>query len=209
MWDSSFIRILKILVVNLGVTGSRVFSAGYFAYMAYQLGSINFSILLVGIYGGLSDFFDGLLARWWRVETKTGALLDKGADKIFIAVIVVTLYYCSPLWRPDLSWWDNISGSQTGKQLVILVSQELALSLLGILLAAMRKTRHEANYFGKAKMWAECATLLPWTWWLLKDPNGDMFLENINTINFLLFAANALAFVSLCCYTYDHLKKSR
>lgn len=209
MGNSSFIRFLKLLIVNLVVTGSRVVSAGYFAYMAYELGSINLSILLVGIYGGLSDFFDGLLARWWRVETGIGALLDKGADKIFIAVIAVTLYCCSPLWRRGFSYWDNILGSQTGKQLVILVSQELALSLLGILLAAMRKTRREANIFGKAKMWAECATLLPWTWWLVKDPSGAIFLENTNTINSLLFAANVLAFVSLGCYVYDHLKKSR
>ena len=209
MGDSSFIRILKLLVVNLGVTGSRVFSAGYIAYMAYQPGSINLSILLIGIYGGLSDFLDGLLARWWRVETKTGALLDKGADKIFIAVIAVTLYCCSPLWQRGLSWWENIWGSQTGKQLVILVGQELALSVFGILLAALRETRREANIFGKAKMWAECASLLPWTWWLLKDPSGTVFLKNINTINFLLFVANTLAFISFLCYLYDHLKKTK
>lgn len=209
MGDSSFKKFLKLLVVNLGVTGSRVVSAGYFAYMAYQLGSINLSILLVGIFGGLTDIFDGLLARWWNVETGIGALLDKGADKLFVAIIVGTLYHCSPLWRSGFSFWDKIFGNQTGIQLAILVSQELGLALSGILLAAMRKTRHEANYFGKAKMWAECASLLLWAWWLVKDPSGAIFLENINPINSLLFAANVLAFISLCCYVYDHLKKSR
>ncbi len=207
MGDSSFIRFLKLLIVNLVVTGSRVVSAGYFAYMAYQLGSINFSMMLVGTYGGLSDFFDGLLARWWRVETGIGALFDKGADKIFITVIAVTLYCCSPLWRHGLSWWKEFFDSFTGILVVTLVGLEFALALSGIILAAMRETPREANIFGKAKMWTECALLLPWTWWLLEDPSGTVFLKNIHIINFLLTVAITLASVSLCCYIADHLKK--
>lgn len=207
MGDSSFIRFLKLLVVNLVVTGSRIFCAGYLAYTAYELGAINPWMLQIGIAGGFTDFLDGLIARWWKVETEIGALFDKGADKIYVCVIASILYYCSPLWRHGLSWWEKLFDSFTGILVANLIGLEFALALSGIVLAAMRETRREPNIFGKAKMWAECALLLPWTWWLLEDPSGDVFLENISIINFLLLVAIGLAFVSLCCYIFDHFKK--
>lgn len=39
-----------------------------------------------GLYAfcGLTDIFDGVVARWLKVETKTGALLDSVADIIFV-----------------------------------------------------------------------------------------------------------------------------
>lgn len=200
-------RILKLLLVN-GVTASRVLCAIYLAHTAYKLGIINPKMLGIGILGGLTDVLDGMLAKLLKAKSEFGAFFDKGADKIYICIIAAILYYCSPLWRQGLSWWEKLFDSFTGILVVSLASLEFLLAIAGIALAIMRETRREANIFGKAKMWAECASLLPWTWWLLEDPSGTVFLKNINAINFLLLVAICLAFVSLYCYLADHFKKS-
>ena len=48
-----------------------------------RLGAI-FSVVL----GGMSDFFDGYLARKYKCETRNGELLDPLADKIFANIVL-------------------------------------------------------------------------------------------------------------------------
>ena len=67
----------------------RIFCVFPFIYCLIfndKLGSI-FSVAL----GGLSDFFDGYIARKYRCETRLGALLDPLADKIFANVVLWSL----------------------------------------------------------------------------------------------------------------------
>ena len=64
----------------------RIFCIFPFVYcliFGYKFGAI-FSVAL----GGLSDFFDGYVARKYKCETKLGALLDPLADKIFANVVL-------------------------------------------------------------------------------------------------------------------------
>lgn len=69
-------------IVYLLVTGNRV---------------IAFSVMLVSL---LSDGLDGYLARRLHQESRLGRFLDPLCDKIFLAVILITLLYIRaiPLW---------------------------------------------------------------------------------------------------------------
>ncbi len=56
--------------------------------------------LVIFLFGGLSDYFDGLLARRYNIVSGTGKLLDPLADKIFIMGILI--YMIKTL---DISFW--------------------------------------------------------------------------------------------------------
>ncbi len=45
-------------------------------------------MFLIGIVTALSDFFDGFLARKWNVTSRTGAILDTIADKVFAILTI-------------------------------------------------------------------------------------------------------------------------
>lgn len=62
--------------------------------------------LWVVVAAALSDMFDGLVARWLRVESDTGRLLDPVADKFFVLMLAGTLLYegaLHPLWAVGLA----------------------------------------------------------------------------------------------------------
>ncbi|MGB9755308.1 MAG: CDP-diacylglycerol--glycerol-3-phosphate 3-phosphatidyltransferase [Desulfurella sp.] len=56
--------------------------------------------LVLFLFGGLSDYLDGLLARRYNIVSSTGKLLDPLADKIFIMGILI--YMIKTL---DISFW--------------------------------------------------------------------------------------------------------
>ena len=61
--------------------------------------------LWVVVAAALSDMVDGLVARWLRVESDTGRLLDPVADKFFVLMLAGTLLYegaLHPLWAVGL-----------------------------------------------------------------------------------------------------------
>lgn len=56
--------------------------------------------LVLFLFGGISDYLDGLLARRYNIVSNTGKLLDPLADKIFIMGILI--YMIKTL---DVSFW--------------------------------------------------------------------------------------------------------
>ena len=61
---------------------------------------------------GISDFFDGFLARRWNQVTRLGRLLDPAADRLLTLTMVVGL----PL-RGVIPWW--LAGVLIGRDLVV------------------------------------------------------------------------------------------
>lgn len=75
---------------------SRVF----LAFLLWWVPSNNMLVLCI-MWGGLSDFADGYLARRLNVATSLGALLDPIGDKCLIASLVIFMG-----WRDRLPlWW--------------------------------------------------------------------------------------------------------
>lgn len=61
--------------------------------------------LWVIIAGGGSDFLDGRIARYYKIESWLGALLDAIADKLFVFSVLLTFTLAakfSPWWLPAI-----------------------------------------------------------------------------------------------------------
>jgi len=179
-------RLIGLVIAN-GLTLFRIFCALVIWDLAYLRHQVDSMMLTVGVIGGLTDCLDGLAARFLNGQSKFGALLDKGADKFFVLTCAFSLYfYCSPLR-------DNLLDTAMGYFLIILAGMEFFLALAGGAFAFAKKTRLEANQWGKAKMWTEGVVLASWAFYLFADPIGKLFLENELTINVLLLVAISLA----------------
>lgn len=81
----------------LSLTLLRIVSGPLIFVMVIFLQSIFFA-LLIFIAASISDYFDGKLARSYKVETSLGAVLDPIADKIFIlfTLFAITLFTKDP-----------------------------------------------------------------------------------------------------------------
>ena len=87
-------------------------------------------VFILIIIGGLTDYFDGLIARKYNLKTRLGAILDPLSDKIFYLIPLVFLCKNNliPFWSLSLilfreliisSLWnltlDGLPASQLGK----------------------------------------------------------------------------------------------
>jgi len=61
---------------------------------------IKYFAILVYIIAGLSDFFDGFIARRFKAQSKLGKLLDPLGDKLMTFAVLV----CITITRPILFW---------------------------------------------------------------------------------------------------------
>ena len=97
----------------------RIFCIFPFVYCLIfdnKLGSI-FSVAL----GGLSDFFDGYIARKYRCETRLGALLDPLADKIFANVVLWSLVMFHELSFPYLCVYLILASALSFRDFILLI----------------------------------------------------------------------------------------
>ncbi len=74
---------------------------------------ITFYVFLLLIIGGLTDYFDGFIARRLNLKTRIGAVLDPLSDKVFLLVPLVFL--CK---NDSIPFWS----------LSIIISRELVVS---------------------------------------------------------------------------------
>jgi len=88
---------------------------------------------------GVSDFFDGYLARRWNQQTNLGRLLDPAADRILTVVVVVGLAL-----RGIVPWW----------LVIVLLARD---AVVGLMLLWGRSRHAEAprvTWWGKAATFA-------------------------------------------------------
>ncbi len=81
----------------------------------------TFMACILFIIGASTDYFDGLIARTYKLTTKTGAYLDPLADKIFV------LGTLGAFWVKGLiAWW--IVGGIALRDIIITLLRNYALS---------------------------------------------------------------------------------
>lgn len=82
----NFLTLVRILTIP--------FFLVYLSYHRYL------EALIIFIIGGVTDFLDGLTARWMKQETALGAYLDPIADKLLVitSFIMLGLIGGIPLW---------------------------------------------------------------------------------------------------------------
>lgn len=86
----------------------------------------HWTALTLFVIAGLTDFFDGYLARAWEQQSNLGRMLDPIADKLLVAVVLIAL-----------TWVDVIAGFSLWAAIIILC-REILVSGLREFLAELR-----------------------------------------------------------------------
>ena len=60
----------------------------------------TFFVWIIILFGGITDYLDGYIARKFKLKTKIGAILDPLADKVFVIIPFIWLckYEVIPFW---------------------------------------------------------------------------------------------------------------
>jgi cardiolipin synthase len=101
--------------------------------------------LVLFIIAGLTDAFDGLLARWLKQKTTLGQYLDPVADKLLLSTLFVVLSHLGLIPR-------TVTIMVLGRDVGILV-------VAAILYAAAGMRNFEPGIFGKASTLAQIAAV--------------------------------------------------
>lgn len=124
----------RILTIPNAITLVRALGIPLFlyAYLSAHKPVLSFSILVIG---GLTDYFDGKVARALGQESKLGAALDPAIDRAYIAATVLALAIESVI-----PWW----------LLLILVARDLWLAIVLYFYRRRTGLLFQVTYLGKA-----------------------------------------------------------
>ena len=134
-----------------------------------------FVIMLISL---LSDGLDGYLARRLHQESRLGKFLDPLCDKIFLAVILVTLLYLKvvPLWA-----------------VVLIVLRDFLILLGSYIILRIKSVVEVSNVFGKITGFIFGAMILAFTINLTLIGTVLMYLSIIvMTVAFITYSVNYL-----------------
>ena len=105
---------------------------------------------LVLVLSGLTDMFDGLLARKLHQETELGKILDPIADKLTLAAVVVCMWFVYHVRFP----WISLA-------LGIMLGKEILMAIGGLVIVS------KGRKLVKAKWWGKVATVVFYTCMIL------------------------------------------
>lgn len=138
------------------------------------------------IIAGVTDFFDGYLARAWAQQSNLGRMLDPIADKLLVAAVLLALTRAG-----------TIAGYSLWAALVILC-REILVSGLREFLAELRVSV-PVSQLAKWKTTIQMIALA----FLLAGPAGDKVVTGVTEVGIALLWAAAI----LTLYTgYDYFK---
>lgn len=143
----------------------------------YLLAAVLFAL------AGITDWFDGYLARKWGQVTKLGAFLDPVADKLMVAVALVVLV------EAHASVWLTLPA-------LVIISREITISALREWMAEVGKRANVAvSFLGKVKTTVQMVAI---TGLLAKDP---MMVDWVVLLAYvLLYIATAITLWTMFVY---------
>lgn len=133
----TFLTLLRVLLIP-------VFIVAFYLPLAssHLISAIIFAL------AGLTDWFDGYLARKLNQESAFGAFLDPVADKLMVVAAIVLLVHVHP------SVWMAIPA-------VIIISREITVSALREWMAELgSRAVVKVNMIGKSKTFAQFVSIL-------------------------------------------------
>ena len=138
---------------------------------------------LLFAFAGITDYFDGYLARRMKLTSNFGAFLDPVADKLIVATALVLLVEADP--RPVLAM-----------AAAIVIGREITVSALREWMSQIgARARVAVSWFGK---WKTTFQILGVSLMLYREP---MFGEPVYALGeWLLYAAVALTLWSMIDY---------
>lgn len=143
----------------------RIFLIPIIVYLIYlNTNTTNLIALICFIIAGLSDFFDGYLARKYSLTSDFGTMLDPIADKLLVILVGIVLCY-----RGDISGINLLP-------LLLIISREVFISGLREFLAqGNKKIAIPVSNLGKYKTAAQMSGLFLI---LLADVYSSLLLIN-------------------------------
>jgi phosphatidylglycerophosphate synthase len=175
------------------VTIIGIFTATWSIVLTIQdmRGIFNLSLIVIT---EITDFIDGIIARWLGIQSLFGSILDRLRDKIFTYSQLTFMLF---------SFWNVQSFLATVilSLLVIMLGIESFLFFAGFY-GLVKELSVEANLWGKRKMFFQCIII---NWWALFYHLAPFDFEISNPsvlISFLiaLVAGNFLAYKSISGY---------
>ena len=142
-----FLPVNQITIPNI-ITVARIIACPIIFFLAVspELGA-RFWAFVLFVAAGLSDVWDGYLARRYDMITDTGKLLDPIADKLLLVSTFVPLFIVSQRGDPDLiPWW----GAMPMWVILLVFGRELFITFFRVY-AASRGVVIPAGRVGKRK----------------------------------------------------------
>ena len=170
------------------LTLSRIFAIPLLAYFLWWPGWAAGYLLAFGLYClmGITDYFDGYLARAWNQSSTIGRMLDPIADKLLVAAVLLLL---------------AADGSIAGWSLwaaIIILCREILVSGLREYLAEL-KVSVPVTRLAKWKTTIQMVAIA----FLLAGPAGDEFMPGITVVGLVLLWLSAI----VTLYTgYDYFR---
>jgi CDP-diacylglycerol--glycerol-3-phosphate 3-phosphatidyltransferase len=202
----------RLTLPNIITVGRILACPGIFALAMSPSVTGRLWAFVLFVAAGLSDVWDGYLARRYDLITDTGKLLDPVADKLLLVSTFVPFYLIShrgpeieeiPVWGPMPLW-----------VIVVIFGRELFITLFrsyaarrGVVIAAgkagKRKALLQSLFVGGLLLWYPVATLAEaraWSgaWWTL----ASQFIQAWVAI--MLAAAIVLTVYSLVDYLWSY-----
>ena len=145
------------------LTVSRFFFTAAFLWAMFSRSPVNDTLALIffGI-AGLTDYFDGKIARSRGLITNFGALMDPLADKVMTCAAFIALVERHMILPPSVVFEVGSFGFRPKVEawmVVIIVTRELAITSLR-LLAASKHIVLSAERYGKHKTISQIAAIL-------------------------------------------------
>lgn len=107
--------------------------------------------LILFLISGLTDLFDGLIARKWQQKTKLGALLDPMADKLLLSTSFLLLTLRATNLSVSIPLW--LAVVVFGRDIMIVVSAVAIALTTGF-------TKFDPTIYGKASTLVQIGTVL-------------------------------------------------
>jgi cardiolipin synthase len=152
----------RVLTLPNVLSAVRLLTIPLFVWLAL-VPEADGAAALVLVLGGLTDYFDGMLARRWNQISRVGQLLDPIADRLStLAVLVVFLV------RGVVPWWF----------VAVLVGRDAVLALQMAQLRRHGITGLPVNFVGKAATFHLMASF-PLLMWGVSATSGPAELARI------------------------------
>lgn len=148
-------------------------------------------VLILGILVGLSDFFDGRVARRYRLVTDFGKIMDPVADSTFF---MSTMFVFTASERFDLSIWPP----------VIMLYREILMHVIRRY-AALKGTVMAARWGGKMKTFIQSVTMSVVAVAICFNDCGLLVLGETLLHDLVMWIAILIAVVNIISL-YDYIK---
>jgi cardiolipin synthase len=124
---------LRIMTIPNLLTITRAIGIPIFLFYIFNE-RYTWAVVILMI-GGATDYLDGKLARALNQESRLGELLDPAVDRLYIASVLLAMYFSDllPIWL-----------------LILIIARDIALGVLLLLLKCAGKPALEVTYLGKA-----------------------------------------------------------